>query len=262
MRQKWVMISLLCMLCLTLLTSQVYAAAPGLSMLKKTQQPASDQGQTGNGNDKEKQNNGNGKSQSNSSDKTEKQNNGKSEDKDCVEDPISSSTTDKINCDPDQIEKPEKDNQGQKKQHLRGTLIAVGENSITVQIGDEIKTFLIGPDTRLVIPTLGNKAQWDKLNKGVNIQIKAVQQEDESLLAVSVNVVPGKPDRFHRVGVVSNYVEGESITIDGSTYKITADTVLLPAGAKVEEGDSVTIISPRDVTGGDLVAKGIVVRKK
>lgn len=262
MKRNWGIIALLCLLCLTLLTSQVYASAAGQPPLKKTPAPASEQGQPGNGGDKEKQNNGNDKSQSNASDKTEKTNNGKSETKDCVEALTAGDQTEKTKCPSNEPEKPEKDKQAYKNLHLHGTLVAVGDNSITVQIGEETQTFTLDADARLKIPTLGNNAQWDKLNKGVNILIKVVQQADDSLLVVAVNVIPSKPERVHNVGVVSSYTPGESITVDGVSYKITADTVLLPDDTEVAAGDKVTIISPRDVTGSELVAKGIVVRQK
>jgi len=84
--------------------------------------------------------------------------------------------------------------------------------------------------------------------------------------AVKVQVVPGKPEKIHRVGVVTEYVAGEKIVIEGKDglpyeFKLSVDTKILPE-ERVDlliVGAKVTIISRRDPTGGPLAAQGIVV---
>ena len=78
--------------------------------------------------------------------------------------------------------------------------------------------------------------------------------------------MPGKPTKIHRVGTVTAYSAGTSITIqdkDGNlfTFALTADTKILPPDTTRTLGDGarVTIISRRDPSGGPLTAQGIVV---
>jgi hypothetical protein len=79
-------------------------------------------------------------------------------------------------------------------------------------------------------------------------------------------VIPGKPNKVHRVGIVTEYTEGSSITIqdkDGNTFTfaITSETKLLPAerAETLEVGSRVTIIAPRDPASGGVKVKGIVI---
>jgi len=94
----------------------------------------------------------------------------------------------------------------------------------------------------------------------------AVRDQNNSLLARSVMVIPGKPVRTHRVGWVTEYTPGVSITIlahDGNTYAflLTADTKILPAerAGELGIGSRVTLIAPRDPALLGWTAFGIVV---
>ena len=79
-------------------------------------------------------------------------------------------------------------------------------------------------------------------------------------------VIPGKPTKIHRVGVVIAYTPGVSITIQDKngnefTFTLTGETKLLPA-ERAEElavGSRVTIIAPRDPASGGVTVKGIVI---
>ena len=78
--------------------------------------------------------------------------------------------------------------------------------------------------------------------------------------------MPGKPEKIHRVGVVTVYEAGKTITIEGKdgelyTFELSDTTKILPE-ERVDQlvvGAKVTIISRRDPTGGPLAAQGIVV---
>ena len=101
---------------------------------------------------------------------------------------------------------------------------------------------------------------------GVRVLVRAVEAEDGALTALRISVSPGKPAPKHHVGEVTAYEEGASITIlahDGNeyTFLITEETKILPAerADELAVGRRVTIISPRDVTGGPFTAKGILV---
>ncbi|MHB0965860.1 MAG: hypothetical protein ACYC36_05330 [Bellilinea sp.] len=168
-----------------------------------------------------------------------------------------------------------------KKYHFRGEVVAVDAASLTVKLktGEEM-VFALTETTSFKIPTLGS-ATWEQLNVGVQVVVQAVKTSvdpaapvateavvpaADEFTAVRVQVVPGKPVRIHRVGVVTAYTAGESITIlarDGQeyTFELSETTKILPE-ERVDllvVGAKVTIISRRDPTGGPLAAQGIVV---
>jgi hypothetical protein len=154
-----------------------------------------------------------------------------------------------------------------KKMSYSGEVIAVSEANLTIKTkdGEEI-SFHLSEDTTVKIPTLGKDATLADINIGVRALVRALKENDGSLTAVSISVSPGKPLPKHHVGVVTAYEPGVSITIeahDGNeyTFLITEDTKLLPPerADELAVGRRVTIISPRDVTGGPFTAKGIVI---
>jgi hypothetical protein len=162
-----------------------------------------------------------------------------------------------------------KGGQGQhgKKKNYKGVVAAVSAGSLTLTLADgSSATFTVNEATRIHIPTFGKSATLADIPTGVNAIVQAKAGEDGSLIALRINVKPGKPVKVHRVGVVTAYTEGVSITIqakDGetSTFALTADTKILPKDRATElaVGVRVTIISRRNVTGSELTAQGIVV---
>jgi hypothetical protein len=149
----------------------------------------------------------------------------------------------------------------------RGTVADVGEGSLKVDVGaGNAMTFVVNDKTKIKVPTLPSATLAD-LNKGVRVTVQAMTGEDGvSLIALFIHVTPGKPPVIHRVGIVTAYTPGEMITIkakDGKEYEfaLTETTKILPAhrANELTVGRRVTIISPRDVTGGPLTAAGIVV---
>ncbi len=151
--------------------------------------------------------------------------------------------------------------------NIKGILVSVDAESLEIKLSDDsIVTVLITEETRIQIPTLGKDAAIENLVPGVQVGVQAREDEDGLLIAKSITVIPGKPTKVHRIGIVTEYLEGESITIEAKdgesyTFAITEDTKILPASRadELEEGVRVTIITPRDVTGGEPTAKGIVI---
>src|SRR5574340_66776 len=147
----------------------------------------------------------------------------------------------------------------------RGTLTAVDPSSLTIALEDGTSvTLTITDETRIRVP--GPKAQGDTLLGGFHVVASARSAENNNLFARSVMAIPGQPTLTHRVGTVTAYAAGSSISIlatDGMTYSfaLTTDTKLLPAGlADTLAVDSrVTIIAPRDVSALGWTATGIVV---
>ena len=153
-----------------------------------------------------------------------------------------------------------------KPENYRGKIDSVDAASITLILKDDTTvTILLNEQTRIRIPSF-KEASPEDLKPGMSVMVQARRAQDDSLTAKAIVLIPGKPAKMHRVGIVESYVPGESITIlarDGLTYTflINSETKILP----VERMDllaveaRVTIISPRDVTGGDTLAAGIVI---
>jgi hypothetical protein len=148
----------------------------------------------------------------------------------------------------------------------QGVVSAVGADSLTLQLaGGGSKTFHISASTRIHIPGLDRRATLADVHTGVRALVQ-VLKDDASLTALYVSIAPGKPEEVHRVGIVTAYTPGASITIrdkDGEsfTFLITPQTKILPKDRanQLGIGSRVTIIARRDVTGGPLTAQGIVI---
>jgi len=105
----------------------------------------------------------------------------------------------------------------------------------------------------------GNASKPDK-TPGAKAADKAVER------AAAGKGKGSKPEKIHRVGIVTAYTPGESITIRAGnsmtyTFTLIGNTKILPKDRadKLAVGRRVTIISPRNVRGGALAAQGIVV---
>jgi hypothetical protein len=109
------------------------------------------------------------------------------------------------------------------------------------------------------------------------VVVQAVLSEDQTYRAVRIHVLPAKPEHVHRVGIVTAYTPGVSITVESTpdeddqdegpapagstTFQISADVKILPAARadQLQVGARVTIISPHSASGETPVATGIVV---
>jgi hypothetical protein len=164
------------------------------------------------------------------------------------------------------------DEDGRGKPHTRednytGTIASVDATSLTLTLGDgSTANFVLTDKTAVKIPTLGKSATPADLKTGQKVTVRAYQDTTLGLVASMIMVIPGKPEAVHRVGTVTDYLPGVSITIqdkDGllSTFLLTPQTKILPTErtSTLAVGVRVTIISPRDVTGGPLTAYGIVI---
>ncbi len=154
-----------------------------------------------------------------------------------------------------------------KKFTYKGTVAAVDSASLSLALKDGSSlNFVVNGDTKIRIPGGTSGAVVTDITIGSNAAVQASKAEDGTLTALRILVIPGKPLIVHRVGTVTEYVPGVSITIqanDGNTYAfaITTDTKILPEerAGLLAVGSRVTIISRRDVTGGPATAQGIVV---
>ncbi len=173
-----------------------------------------------------------------------------------------------------------------KKLSFRGTVESVGADSFVLTVAGAPVTFMVDENTQFKIPTLGKNAPLTELHVGVQASVQAKEIEQGAItapeaapavevtpattyLALKVQVIPGKPVHFHRVGVVTAYTPDVSITIQAKdmqlyTFLLTPPVKILPAErvGDLKVGVFVTIISRRDPTGGPLSAQGIVIHPK
>ncbi|MGE5071888.1 MAG: DUF5666 domain-containing protein [Anaerolineae bacterium] len=154
-----------------------------------------------------------------------------------------------------------------KPQILRGTISAVDASSITLTLADGSSVSVgITPQTKIHVP--GPQSAGDTLVTGMRAVVMAYNDPNggSGLVARMVIAIPGQPVRAHRVGTVTAYTAGSSITIqakDGNSYTfaLTADTKILPEerAAALAVGSLVTVIAPRVPASTGWTAKGIVV---
>ncbi len=149
-----------------------------------------------------------------------------------------------------------------KHENFKGTVSAVDSDSITL---DSSVTIGRTDNTRMKFPGPKDSASGS-IQPGMTVMVQAIRDQNGSLIASAIMVIPGQPAKLHRVGTVTEYNANSSIIIlagDGNTYTfvVTGDTKILPAERAGTLGpDSlVTIIAPRDPAGGEVTAKGIVI---
>src|SRR5215211_1253726 len=151
-------------------------------------------------------------------------------------------------------------------ENFRGTVSAVGSTSITLTLRDGSSvTVGLNADTRVKFPGPKNSTPI-AIQPGMSAMVQTIRDQGDNLIARAVMVIPGKPSKIHRVGIVTEYVSGHSITIqdkDGNTYTfaITGEIKLLPAerAGTLAVGSRVTIIAPRDAAAGKVTVRGIVI---
>jgi len=151
----------------------------------------------------------------------------------------------------------------QKKVNLKGKVISFDGTSLVIdqKKGGQV-SILVNADT-----TFKSKTEGAVPQPGDQVIVRAARQDDDSFTAIKVQIIPSAPSHLHRVGEVTAYSAGASMTVknkkgETTTFQITADTVLLPAerADSLQVGSWVTIISPRDPGGSAVpVAKKIVI---
>ena len=153
-----------------------------------------------------------------------------------------------------------------KHENYKGIVNAVDSTSITLTLRDGSSvTVGLSADTRMKFPGPKNSTPGS-IQSGMRAMVQAIRDQGGNLIARAVMVIPGKPSKIHRVGTVTEYTAGSSITIqdkDGNTYTfaLTGETKLLPAerAGALAVGSRVTIIAPRDPASGGVTVKGIVI---
>lgn len=156
--------------------------------------------------------------------------------------------------------------QEMRRMNYKGVIATADAAGMTLTLDDgSTQAFVFDAATVFKIPTLAGAGTAADLLPGMKVTVKAVDVAGV-LTAMKVVVIPGQPMRVHRVGIVSAYTPGESISIlarDGQEYIFTLATevrILPPELADtLAVGCKVTIIAPRDVTQLEPVAVAIVI---
>jgi len=153
-----------------------------------------------------------------------------------------------------------------KHENFKGVINAIDLNSITLTLRDGSSvTVGLSADTRMKFP--GYKASTPgSMQPGMQAVVQALRDQNDNLIARRIMIIPGKPAKIHRVGIVTEYTAGNSITIQDKhgnsyTFAIAGETKLLPAerAGTLAVGSRVTIIAPRDPASGGTAVKGIVI---
>lgn len=151
------------------------------------------------------------------------------------------------------------------KQTFQGTITSASATALTLELKDgAAQTFALTDQTQFKF-TGAAKQAGSTLAVGMRVSVQA-QDAAGTLTALRVMVLPSKPVKIERVGLVTAYVPGSSISIEGKsgqifTFTLTPDTKILPKDrvATLAVGQRVTIISPHSYRA-QLIAKGIVIQ--
>src|SRR5215213_886046 len=139
-----------------------------------------------------------------------------------------------------------------KHEHYKGIVTTVNAASLTLTLRDGSSvTVGLRADTRVKFAGPKDSAPT-AIQPGMNVMVQAIRDQSNSLSASRIMVIPGKPSKIHRVGLVTEYTAGSSITIQDKkgnlyTFALSAETRLLPLerAASLGVGSWVTIIAPR-----------------
>ena len=141
------------------------------------------------------------------------------------------------------------------REAIFGTVVEIGEGTLTIATDDAIFTLVIDDDTTLRID--GDAVDLDAITIGDALAGTVFVLGDSSLVARSILVRPADAARsfIHIVGVVTHVGNGE-VTLtdrDGGTV-----TVVLPAGEIAPEiGDALTTVAKRDRVTDRLAAHAL-----
>ena len=149
-----------------------------------------------------------------------------------------------------------------------GTLANITVNSPNIIKIDTKKQLgvpvVVNTETKLHVPGL-KTATLANFKVGDRVAVLAAEITPGTYTALHVNLIPGKPVSVQRVGTVSAYVAGTSITVTGkkgdiSTFTINGDTttVLKRGATGVTIGEKVTVTARRDPATDNYVAKTIL----
>ncbi|MBI3240825.1 MAG: hypothetical protein HYZ49_00825 [Chloroflexi bacterium] len=161
---------------------------------------------------------------------------------------------------------------------FKGTVAAISSESLTLSLANgETIVFIVNSATKIKVPALDSKATLADVKIGAQVKVQAVQtgkeekegeeegeEKDGAWLALSIHVVPGKPEKMHRTGMVTEYVAGVRISIlakDGKayTFAITPNTKIITSrrANQLGVGARVTINASRETASVDWTVRSV-----
>lgn len=144
---------------------------------------------------------------------------------------------------------------GEVKSFENGELVITGKKGGTVTVDATTEIMVSGPKDETSKATI---------QVGQQVMAQAVKS-DGKYLALRVHIFPQKAAHVHRVGTVTEYTPGASITVQdkkgSTTFQLGANIKMLPAerANQLKVGSRVTVITSKDKTTGALTVTGIVV---
>lgn len=155
---------------------------------------------------------------------------------------------------------------GKQRVNYRGAISILHPSNITLALDDgSLVNIGMKADTRIEIPSL-HGASSANLQAGMLVLVQAVSDENGNFTARSILVIPGKPTLMHRIGWITDYQPGISITVhayDGNfyTFALAGDAKVLPVDriGQLMIGSLATVIAPRDPATLGRTAQEIIV---
>src|SRR5258706_7697120 len=99
-----------------------------------------------------------------------------------------------------------------KHENFKGTVTSVDSGSLTLTLRDGSSvTVGLTSDTQMKFPGPKDSAPTS-IQNGMTVNVQAIRDQSNNLVALRVLVIPGKPTKIHRVGIVTAYTAGGSIT--------------------------------------------------
>lgn len=150
------------------------------------------------------------------------------------------------------------------KEKLTLSGYTVGSTAFTLTTRHQgIVTIFVNSETKYQVPGVKN-ATLDNFKAGDEVAVLAADVNG-TWVALHVHLIPAKPVHVHRVGTVTDYQPGKSITLkdkkgETSTFVVTSETkIKFKRGATgVKVGDRVMVSARRDPSTDKFTAKEIL----
>lgn len=150
----------------------------------------------------------------------------------------------------------------------KGIVMNVSAESMLLLKNDgSTVTLIFTPQSTVKIPTNSKNSTIADLQINMRVTVHAYMDLDTGIIYVrSINVIPGEPAKYNRVGNVTDYQPGISITIADETgltqtFVLTADTqiILQDPTLTLGIGSQVTIVTALHDNAETPIAAAIVV---
>ncbi len=152
--------------------------------------------------------------------------------------------------------------------NFKGIVMNVSaESMMLLQNDGSTVTLVFTPQSTVKVPTNSKNSSIADLQINIRVTVHAYMDMETSVIYVrSINVIPGAPAKYNRVGMVTDYQPGVSITIadetgQTQTFVLTVDTQIILQDPTLTLGvdSQVTIVTALHDTAETPTAVAIVV---